>query len=187
MDRRNFNRRSLILGVSALSTGCTTAGVTTDGDVRRDTYREPSIDLPIRKFDVVVAGGGTAGVVASLAAGYQGAKTMLIERKGYTGGTITEGGTALHSFFNLWQAFGVKKRQVVQGIPQKIIDRLMAVDGCTGHAEMVKGYSYDSVCTAVDTELYKLVSMQMLEEAGVFMAVNTLWSAPLWKATELWA
>jgi len=138
-------------------------------------YQEPSKKLPIRKFDVVVAGAGTAGVVAALAAAQQGAKIMLIERKGYTGGTVTEGGTALHSFYNLWKAFpGVKKRQVVQGIPQKIVDRLMAVGGCSGHAEMVKGYDYDSVCTAIDTELYKLVTMQMLDEAGVFIAVNTL-------------
>jgi hypothetical protein len=100
---------------------------------------------------------------------------MLIERKGYTGGTVTEGGTALHSFYNLWKAFpGVKKRQVVQGIPQQIVDRLMAVGACSGHAEMVRGYDYDSVCTAIDTELYKLVTMQMLDEAGVFIAVNTL-------------
>ena len=67
--------------------------------------------LPIRRFDVVIAGGGTAGVVAALAASRQGAKTALIESKGYTGGTVTEGGTALHSFFNLWKAFpGVAKR-----------------------------------------------------------------------------
>jgi flavin-dependent dehydrogenase len=115
------------------------------------------------------------GVVAALEAARQGAKTMLIERKGYTSGTVTEGGTALHSFYNLWKAFpGVKKRQVVQGIPQQIIDCLMAVGACSGHAEMVRGYDYDSVCTAIDTELYKLVTMQMLDEAGVFIAVNTL-------------
>jgi hypothetical protein len=138
-------------------------------------YQEPSKKLPVRKFDVVVAGAGTGGVVAALAAAKQGAKTMLIERKGYTGGTVTEGGTALHSFYNLWKAFpGVKKRQVVRGIPQQIIDRLMAAGACSGHAEMVRGYNYDSVCTAIDTELYKLVTMQMLDEAGVFIAVNTL-------------
>ncbi len=138
-------------------------------------YREPAKDLPIREFDVVVAGGGTAGVVAALAAARQGAKTMLIESKGYTGGTVTEGGTALHSFYNLWKAFpGVKKRQVVRGIPQQIIDRLMLVGGTNGHSEMLKHYDYDSVCTAIDTEMYKLVTMQMLDEAGVFIAVNTL-------------
>jgi hypothetical protein len=143
---------------------------TTSGDF----YAEPAKKLPIRRFDVVVAGGGTAGVVAALAAARQGAKTMLIELKGYTGGTVTEGGTALHSFYNLWKAFpGVRKRQVVVGIPQDIVDRLIKVGGCSGHAEMTRGFNYDSVCTAIDTELYKVATMKMLVEAGVHLAVNT--------------
>ena len=129
----------------------------------------------MRQFDVVVAGGGTGGVVAAIAAARQGAKTALIEVKGYPGGTAIEGGTALHSFYNLWKAFpGVAKRQVVRGIPQEIIDRLMKVGGCSGHAEMFEGYDYDSVCTAIDTEMYKLIAFEMLVEAGVQVFVNTL-------------
>jgi hypothetical protein len=138
-------------------------------------YQEPARRLPVRKFDVVVAGAGTGGVVAALAAARQGAKTALIEAKGYPGGTVTEGGTALHSFYNLWKAFpGVEKRQVVRGIPQEIVERLVKVGGCSGHAEMFEGYNYDSVCTCIDTELYKLVTFEMLVEAGVFVCVNTL-------------
>ena len=101
----------------------------------------------------MVAGAGTAGVVAALAAARTGAKTLLIERKGYPGGTVVEGGTALHSYFNLWKAFpGVARKQVVKGIPQEIVDRLAQVGGTSGHAEMLSGYGYDSVCTAVDTD-----------------------------------
>jgi hypothetical protein len=138
-------------------------------------YEEPAKNLPIRRFDVVVAGGGTAGVVAATAAARQGAKTALIEVKGYPGGTATEGGTALHSFYNLWKAFpDCKKRQVVRGIPQEMVDRLSAVGGTSGHAEMSQGYNYDSVCTAIDTELYKLVAFEMLVESGVTVCVNTL-------------
>lgn len=125
--------------------------------------------------DVVVAGGGTAGVVAALAAARNGARTTLVESKGYPGGVAVEGGTALHSFYNLWKAFpGVEKRQVVKGIPQEIVDRLAAVGGTSGHAEMLKGFDYDSVCTAIDTELYKLVALDMLAEAGVRLCLNTL-------------
>lgn len=138
-------------------------------------YEEPARKIPVRQFDVVVAGGGTAGVVAAIAAARQGARTALIESKGYTGGIITEGGTALHSFFNLWKAFpGVEKKQVVRGIPQEIVDRLIERGGTTGHVEALTGYDYDSVCTAIDTEIYKLVSLEMLIEAGVEVFVNTL-------------
>jgi hypothetical protein len=123
----------------------------------------------------VIAGGGTAGVVAAVAAARHGARTALIEVKGYPGGIVVEGGTALHSFYNLWKAFpGVEKRQVVKGIPQEIIDRLAEVGGTTGHAEQLNRYDYDSVCTAIDTEMYKLVAFEMMEEAGVFICVNTL-------------
>ncbi len=140
-----------------------------------DSYQEPARKLPVRKFDVVVAGGGTAGVVAAIAAARQGAKTALIEAKGYPGGTVVEGGTALHSFYNLWKAFpGVAKRHVVRGIPQEIVERLAKAGGASGHAEMAKGYDYDSVCTAIDTEIYKLTAFEMLDEAGVAVCVNTL-------------
>jgi len=138
-------------------------------------YNEPAKRLPASEFDAVVAGGGTAGVVTAIAAARQGAKTVLIESKGYTGGIAVEGGTALHSFYNLWKAFpGVEKRHVVRGIPQEIVDRLMEVGGTSGHAEMLRRYDYDSVCTAIDTEMYKLVAFNMLEEAGVTIYVNTL-------------
>lgn len=138
-------------------------------------YEEPTKKLPVRESDVVIAGGGTAGVVAAIAAARQGMKTILIETKGYPGGIVVEGGTALHSFYNLWKAFPeVEKRQVVKGIPQEIVDRLLKAGGTTGHAEMLRGYDYDSICTAIDTEIYKLVVFEMLEEAGVLIYVNTL-------------
>ena len=149
-------------------------------------YIEPSRDLPVRECDVIVAGGGTAGVAAAIAAARQGATTILIEAKGYPGGTVVEGGTALHSFYNLWKAFpGVKKRQVVRGIPQEIIDRLLKVGGTTGHAEMTAGYDYDSVCTAIDTELYKLVVFEMVEEAGVLVCVNTLLTGAIMEGSRI--
>ena len=56
---------------------------------------------------------------------------------------------------------------------EEIVDRLAAAGGTSGHAEMLKGYDYDSVCTAIDTELYKLVTMEMLTEAGVSCLLNT--------------
>ena len=168
MNRRDFSKTLLVAG------GATQAP-RSHAAPSPDIHEEPARKLPVRQFDVVVAGGGTGGVVAAVAAARQGARTVLIEAKGYTGGTVVEGGTALHSFYNLWKAFpGVKKRQIVYGIPQELVDRLAKIGAVSGHAEMSLGYDYDSVCTSIDTEMYKLVTMEMLHEAGVFTAVNTL-------------
>jgi hypothetical protein len=185
MHRREFSRQIALLG-AGLPAGLAVGQPAEREEPLEGWYEEPAKKLPIRKFDVVVAGAGTAGVVTAIAAARQGAKTMLIERKGYPGGTVVEGGTALHSYFNLWKAFpGVAKKQVVKGIPQEIVDRLAKVGGTSGHAEMVSGYDYDSVCTAIDTELYKLVTFEMLEESGVFVAMNTLLAGAIKEGTRL--
>lgn len=185
MHRREFSRQVALLG-AGLPAGLAVGQSAERKEPLEGWYEEPAKKLPIRKFDVVVAGAGTAGVVTAIAAARQGAKTMLIERKGYPGGTVVEGGTALHSYFNLWKAFpGVAKRQVVKGIPQEIVDRLAKVGGTSGHAEMVAGYDYDSVCTAIDTELYKLVTFEMLEESGVFVAMNTLLAGAIKEGARL--
>jgi hypothetical protein len=155
-------------------TGSASGGPARSQGPSGDYYEERAKKLPARKFDVVVAGGGTAGVLAATAAARQGAKTVLIEMKGYPGGTATEGGTTLHSFFNIWKPFpGVKKRQVVRGIPNEIMERLDKIGGWAGFGDMKFGHR-DSVNTVIDTELYKLVTFEMLVEAGVYVCVNTL-------------
>ena len=185
MDRREFSKAVVALAVGAQA-GAAQADEDKPVDPSPAICREAARDLPARSFDVVVAGAGTAGVVAAVAAARQGAKTALIERKGYPGGTVVEGGTALHSFYNLWKAFpGVKKRQVVRGIAQEIVDRLARRGGTTGHAEMTRGYNYDSVCTAIDTEIYKLVAFEMLSEAGVFVCMNTLLAGTIADGTRV--
>jgi hypothetical protein len=182
MRRRDFSRKTLLLGLAAGAA----PGQVRRAEASEDTYEEPRKRLPVRRFDVVVAGGGTGGVFAAIAAARQGARTILIESKGYCGGTATEGGTAIHSFYNLYTAFpGVEKRKVVRGIPNEFIERLTAMDGCSGYPEMETGRGYDSICTAVDVELYKLLAFEMLEEAGVHVAVNTMLTDAIRKGDRL--
>jgi hypothetical protein len=143
--------------------------------LEHEFYVEPEKRLLVKRYDVVVAGGGTAGLFAAVSASRLGAKTLLVESKGYCGGIAVEGGTAIHSFYNLYTAFpGVEKRKVVKGIPEEFIDRLTGMGGCSGYPEMEAGRGYDSVCTIVDTELYKLLAFRMLKEAGVNVTLNTL-------------
>lgn len=55
-------------------------------------YTEPERQVPVaHEVDVLVVGGGPAGVGAALAAARQGANTLLIEQSGAVGGVATSG------------------------------------------------------------------------------------------------
>jgi len=86
MNRREFSKSGLMLGMGLMA-GSASGLPAWSAEPSGDYYEEPVKKLPVRKFDVVVAGGGTAGVLAATAAARQGAKTVLIEMKGYPGGT----------------------------------------------------------------------------------------------------
>lgn len=135
----------------------------------------PEAKVAVRKYDVVVCGGGTAGVFAAIASARNGARTALVEAKGYVGGIAAEGGCGLHSFYNLWKAFpGTEKTKVIRGLPEEFIDRLTALGGASGHQETVVGYDYDSDTLCVDVEKYKYLVHKMLLEAGVDVMVDTM-------------
>ncbi|MFZ5431060.1 MAG: FAD-dependent oxidoreductase [Bacteroidota bacterium] len=52
--------------------------------------------------DILVVGGGTAGVIAALQATRAGCKTTIIEIGSQLGGTITTGGVAFPGLFHAW-------------------------------------------------------------------------------------
>ena len=55
-------------------------------------YREPEREIPIiHTVDVLVCGGGPAGVGAAVVAGRQGVSTMVVESMDCLGGTATAG------------------------------------------------------------------------------------------------
>lgn len=139
-------------------------------------YYEESLKTPIAyDCDVLVCGGGTAGFIAALAAARTGARTALVERNGFIGGTMINGAGPLHSFFNLFKAFpGAKKEQVVWGLPSELVDRLVSQHASYGHLEQDKGGNYDSMITLVDWESFKDIAFRMLEEAKVELFLHTI-------------
>ena len=139
------------------------------------SYVTESLKTPIvMECDVLVAGGGTAGTIAALAAARNGAKTVLIERHGHLGGSMVNGAGPLHSFFNLYKAFPeTGKIQVVKGLADELITRLTKAGGCMGHLEQEIGFNYDSVATIIDWEIYKHVIFEMMQEEQVHIRLHT--------------
>jgi glycine/D-amino acid oxidase-like deaminating enzyme len=78
-----------------------------------------------KPYDVIVLGGGTAGVVAAIQAGRAGAKTLLVEKTGMLGGTMTNGGVSSPGLFHAWG------RQVIAGIGWELVSRSVAEAGDT--------------------------------------------------------
>ena len=65
--------------------------------------------------DVLVVGGGTAGVIAAIQAGRAGARTMIIENGSQLGGTTTTGGVSFPGIFHAWG------NQVIGGIGWELV------------------------------------------------------------------
>jgi len=87
------------------------------------TVHEPARDVPVAdEVDVLVVGGGATGVFAAVAAARLGARTAVIERQGFFGGTATAGLVAI--WHGLHDTTG--ERQIIGGLTSQIIERLRA-------------------------------------------------------------
>ncbi len=126
-------------------------------------------------YDVVVAGGGMAGIAAVIAAARTGARTLLVEKAGWLGGMGITGATGLHSFFNIFDLFpGAERMRVVAGIAQELVDRVQAMGGGIGHARVERGGAFLSMITPVEPETFKLAAAQMCLEAGADLLLHTV-------------
>ena len=119
-------------------------------------YVEPQRVIPLlAEADVVVAGAGPAGVVAAIAAGRQGARTIHVERYGSLGGNLTVG-------------LNTKPTgRLLGGIPAEIWDRALAMGAAGVEFEGQTPTGAIPLCSPCGPEMMRLVLIEMCLEAYV--------------------
>jgi hypothetical protein len=116
--------------------------------------------------DVLVLGGGAAGVAAAVAAARQGAQVLLVESQGCLGGSRTAAG--VDTFYGFYTP-GESPRRIVGGIPWEIVERLQAAGACF---ERPNTYGAGTGVT-YDVEQLKLVYESIVLEAGASLLFHT--------------
>ena len=118
-------------------------------------------------YDVIVVGGGPAGIGAALAAAETGARTLLIERDSIIGGTTVQAEVCDIGLFYAW------KRQIIAGPAWDLV--VKAVEEAHGELpdfSLQEPDKWMESCVHVDPEVYSRVAEETLREAGVVLIMN---------------
>jgi hypothetical protein len=131
---------------------------------------EPSRKTPLYgEFDVVVIGGGPAGLMATASAARTGRSTLLVERYGFLGGAGTAGG--LSTFCGLHARVHGRHEQVIHGLADTLLDRLRKLDGLSEpHLTINDGIQ----AQAFDISAYKIAADELVLGTGAKILFHAL-------------
>jgi FAD dependent oxidoreductase len=123
---------------------------------------EPARQTPLYgAFDVVVLGGGPAGITAASAAARLGQRTLLIERYGFLGGMGTAAGVT--NFCGLHANVFGDIQQIVHGLADDLLNRLRALNGLNEPHILFGG---KIAAQAYDNAALKIAADQLVIAAG---------------------
>jgi hypothetical protein len=121
------------------------------------TITEPARQVPLYgEYDVIVLGGGPAGIAACVAAARAGRRTLLIERYGFLGGMGTAAGVT--NFCGLHANVCGEMHRVVQGVASELLARIDRLGGLNA-PHLVLG---KILAQAYDTAAYKIAADDLL-------------------------
>lgn len=136
------------------------------------SIQEPARDVPVvAEAEVVVLGGGPAGIAAATAAARAGASTLLLERYGFLGGMGTA--AMVTNFCGLHAGSNGEVSQVVHGVADDILERLAALDGLADPHVVQGPDGLKTGAQAYDTAAFKEVADDIVAGAGADIRFHT--------------
>jgi hypothetical protein len=130
---------------------------------------EPARQIPLYgEYEVVVLGGGPAGIAAAVAAARAGRRTLLIERYGFLGGMGTAAGVT--NFCGLHANVFGQMHRVVQGIASDLLGRIDRLGGLNA-PHLIFG---KILAQAYDTAAYKIAADDLLAAHKVDILFHAL-------------
>lgn len=127
----------------------------------------------IATADVLVCGAGPSGLCAAVAAARLGAKTYLLEKGGYPGGSITNS-----LVMPLMTFHATPEKRIVGGIAEELIRLVQERGGSPGHIADPLGTA--ATITPIDVEIFKRCALEMIAGAGIHCLLHTL-ATGTWK------
>lgn len=131
--------------------------------------QEPARSTPVwGEYDVVVLGGGPAGIAAAVAAARGGARTILVERHGFLGGMATAAGVT--NFCGLHGNVHGEQRRVVLGVARDLTDRLARM-GALNTPHLVLGRI---LAQAYDNAAFKVAADDLIGASGAELLFHAM-------------